>query len=70
VFALREPFATLLPTLPFFLLAAKERNKEKLSGIKDCLMPDCSPDAAALLLCCQAYSFYYFSLLLPLRLCG
>jgi hypothetical protein len=57
-FVLHGFTAALVPSLPFFLLAAKERNKEKLSGIKDCLMPDCYLDAAALLLCCQAKQYY------------
>ncbi|OSZ78841.1 hypothetical protein CAP35_11495 [Chitinophagaceae bacterium IBVUCB1] len=33
-----EYFATLTPALPFFLLAAKERNKEKLPRINYCVM--------------------------------
>ena len=53
-FFFRELFAALFPALPFFLLAAKERNKEKLPGIKDCLMPGCLSDIAILLLCCRA----------------
>ena len=53
---MRKPFATHMPTLPFFLLAAKERNKEKPQSIDDIWMLWWRSDLATLLLLYQANS--------------
>ncbi len=62
--ALQEYLLRSLLALPFFLLAAKERNKEKLQSIDDIRMLCVSPMlqeyyCAAKLLALIAFSFFY-----------